>query len=363
MPEYAAPKTANLADTLKNKVPPGEWPKEGSVVEVELLKKLDREAYFDMGRSGTGIVYGLEAQNAKEILKKLEPGQKCLAKIVSLEGHEGYAELSLAEAGKERLWQQAKELEESGELVKVKVNGANAGGLTANLLDLKAFIPTSQLSQTHYPHVEDGNRQAIADELKKYIGEEFTVKVIDVNPRTQKLILSEREVVSENMKELLKDCRVGDAVQGIVTGIADFGAFVRFVDKPGIEGLIHISELDYRAVESPKEILKVNDPVKVKIIDIREGRVLLSLKALKQDPWAEASGLPAAGAEVAGTVYKLNPFGAIVNLANGLQATIHISEFESADEMKKELVPGEPKTFIVNAVKPEERRIVLKRKK
>ncbi|MCR4328721.1 MAG: S1 RNA-binding domain-containing protein [Patescibacteria group bacterium] len=364
MAEIVKPAGTTLLDALKAAVPSNEWPKEGNITEVTLLNKTDRKAFFDMGKFGTGIVWGIEMMNAREIVKGLQSGDKCLAKIKTIESEEGYIELSLAEAGKERLWQQAKDLLESGELAKVKIIGANAGGLTASLFDLKAFLPVSQLSQEHYPRVEDGDRQKIFDELKKFIGEELTVKIIDVNPRTNKFIISEREVANNNVKELLKKYKAGDEIQGIVTGIADFGAFVRFIDEPQLEGLIHISELAHTVVDNPKEILKVDETVTAKVIDIREdGRIFLSLKALLPDPWLTIGDRFKKGDDVEGTAYTLNPFGGVIDMGNGIQGMVHISEFESADAMKQNLTPGSKHYFTVELVKPEERRIVLKLKK
>src|SRR6185437_9229356 len=155
--------------------------------------------------------------------------------------------------------------------------------------DLKAFLPVSQLSLEHYPKVPDGDRTKIAEELKKFAGTEMNVKIIDANPRTNKVIVSEREVLSANVKELLTAYTVGQVVDCVVSGAADFGVFVRFTDNPQIEGMIHISELDYKLIDNPKELVKVNDPLKAKIIDIKEGRVFLSLKALKEDPWQKAN--------------------------------------------------------------------------
>jgi len=354
-----------LAEILKSDIQSGDWPREGGVVEAALIKKLSREAYFDLGRFGTGIVYGAEALNAREILRNLKPGDKLPAKIISLDGEKGYIELSLAEAGKQKLWQQVKDLSEIGEVVKVKVASANAGGLTVDLgsIDLKAFLPVSQLSVDHYPRVAESDRQKIAEELKKFIGQELDVKIIDMNPRSNKIIVSEREVLSANVKELLGKYAVGQVVDGLVSGIADFGVFVRFIDNPEIEGMIHISELDHRLVDSPKEIVKVNDQIKVKIIEIKEGRVFLSLKALKDDPWAKINDLYKTGQEVNGQIYKLNPFGAVVNLDQGMQGLIHISEFGGQDEMKSALPLQSSHKFVIDAIKPEEKRIVLKMKK
>jgi len=355
---------ATIAQVLKTELSNADWPKEGAVVEVSLMKKLPRKAYFDAGRFGTGIVYGAEYQNAKEALRNLKVGDKLAAKIVALDGEEGHIELSLSEAGKQKLWQQAKELAEAGEVVKAKIAGANAGGLMAVLDgDLKAFLPVSQLSLEHYPKVTDGDRVKIAEELKKFVGEELSVKIIDVNPRSNKIIVSEREVLSANVKELLGAYAVGQVIDCTVSGVADFGVFVRFADNPQIEGMIHISELDYKLIDNPKELVKVGDALKAKIVDIKEGRVFLSLKALKEDPWASIGDRFKPGIEVQGKVYKFNPFGAVIALDHDFQGMVHVSEYGGADEMKKALVVGQSYPFVIDTVKPEEKRITLKAKK
>jgi ribosomal protein S1 len=184
-----------------------------------------------------------------------------------------------------------------------------------------------------------------------------------VNPRTAKIIVSEREVLSANVKELLAAYAVGQVIDCIVSGVADFGVFVRFTDNPQIEGMIHISELDYKLIDNPKELVKVNDQLKAQIVDIREGRVFLSLKALKEDPWEKIGEQFKAGDTVQGRVYKFNPFGAVVALDGNLQGMVHISEFGGQDEMKKAIVVGETYPFIIDAVKPEEKRITLKVKR
>jgi small subunit ribosomal protein S1 len=355
---------ATIAQTLKTELSAADWPKEGTVVEVMLMKKLPRKAYFDMGRFGTGIVFGVEMSNAKEAIRNMKLGDKLQAKIVMLDGEGGHIELSLSEAGKQKLWTQAKELAETGEVVKAKIVAANAGGLMAAIEgNLKAFLPVSQLSLEHYPKVPDGDRTKIADELKKFVGEELSVKIIDVNPRINKIIVSEREVLSENVKELLSAYTIGQDVKCIVSGVADFGVFVRFTDNPQIEGMIHISELDYKLIDNPKELVRVNEELTAKIVDIKEGRVFLSLKALKEDPWAKLGERFKPGETVEGRVYKFNPFGAVVALEGDLQGMVHISEFGDQDEMKKALVVGQSYPFVVDAVKLEEKRITLKTKK
>lgn len=334
-------------------------PREGDVIETELIKKTSREAYFDVGSFGTGILYGLEFLNAKNIIRNLKVGDRIPAKITSLDNSSDYVELSLSEAEKQQVWSQIKELQESGEIIKAKVVSMNSGGLTLNLLSLKAFLPISQLSSDHQPKVADGDRDKLLEELKKLIGEELNVKIIDLNPRSNKLIVSEREGVGINVKELLAEYQIGQEVDGLISGIADFGVFVRFIDNPGLEGMVHISELDHRLVDNPKEIVKLNDTVRVKIIDIKNNRVFLSLKALKTDPWERVAERYEVGQEVKGFVYKFNPFGAVINLDGQIQGMIHISKFGGLEEMKKELLPDQEYRFIVESLNPGEKRLTL----
>jgi len=353
-------KNTAVLNLFKNNTDAFKVIKEGTLVDAVLLEKGRRAAYFDLGAFGTGIVYGAELSNANEILKSLEVGGSISAKVIDIQNDNGFAELSLSAAGKQKVWQDLKELQEKGEILKVKIAGANSGGLLAEVSGIKSFLPASQLSTDHYPHIDDGDKAKILDELKKLVGQELSVKILDINSRTNKLVLSEREAQQENVKELLNAYKVGDLVDGIISGVADFGAFVRFADNPKIEGLIHISELEHKLIESPKEVVKVNDAVKAKIIDIKEGRVFLSLKALKADPWEKVKEKYAEGQEVAGSVFKFNPLGALINLDSEFRGFVHVAEFGGVEEMKKILLPGNTYKFKIESIKPEEKRIMLK---
>ncbi len=334
--------------------------KSGDLVEVVLLEKANRAVYFDVPRVGTGVVYGLELVNARGILKKLELGDAVTAKVLVPENDEGLIELSLTEAGKQKVWQEIKELKDQDEVVRVKVVGANSGGLLVDLNGLQAFLPTSQLSNKNYPREAEGNRNKVVEELQKFVGQELNVKIISLNPRTNKLIVSEQEVVSDTVKELVAKYNVGEVVSGIVTGVANFGVFVRFADQPEIEGLVHISEIDHRLIENPKEVVKIGDMVQVKIIEIKDGRVSLSLKALKPDPWEKIDEKFKAGETVVGVVYKITPFGAFIKLTDDILGLIHVSEFGSLEELKKQLALDTPYKFLIDSIRPEDKRIVLK---
>ncbi len=334
--------------------------REGDLIEAKFLTRTPKMVYFDLGKFGTGVVYGSELMNAKNILKKLNVGDAISAKIVSTENEEGFIELSLADAHQQKEWQEIKEAMGKGEVLTVKIKGANSGGLVADIKSIKAFLPVSQLAGDHYPRVESGDKQEIINELRKLVNTDLKVKIIDFNIRSEKLIISEKETVEEDIKKLVSQYKAGDVISGIVSGVTNFGVFVKFADQPMIEGLVHISELDHRLIDHPKEVAKIGDEIKVKILEIKDAQVLLSLKALKSNPWEQASEKFKAGDIIKGTAYKFNPLGSVINLDYDLQGLIHVSEFGGLDEMKKQLEIGKEYQFVVDAVKPEERRIILK---
>lgn len=334
--------------------------KDGDLVEVTLIENGNKAVYFDVPRIGTGVIYGVELINAKSILKKLEIGDTVTAKVIDPENENSFVELSLAEADKQKAWQELRELKENDEPIEVLVTGANAGGLITDLSGLQAFLPASQLSNEHYPNDADNDRSKILGELEKFIGQKLSVKVISINPRTNKLIVSEREIVAEDIKELLEKYKKGDMVSGIVSGVANFGVFIKFADEPKIEGLIHISELSHNVIDHPKEVVSVGDMIKAQIVEIRDGRVSLSLKALQPNPWDKVHDKFKEGTVVDGTVYKLNPFGAFVKLDENITGLIHVSEFGSVEELKKELEPGKVHSFLIDTIKADEKRVILK---
>jgi len=339
--------------------------KPGDLVEAEFIGQGKRGAYFNVKNFSTGIVFGRELMNAREIIKKLEMGEVINAKVVMVDNESGYTELSLAEADKQKDWKELKEMKEKGEVVTVKIEGANSGGLMTEIKKIKAFLPVSQLSNQNYPRISDSNneKEKIHEELKRFVDQEMQVKILTVNPKANKLIISEREITDENVQEILKKYAIGSEVEGIISGVADFGAFIRFEDDPEVEGLIHISELDHRLVEDPKEVVTVGDRVRAVVTEIKEGRVSLSLKALKPDPWKDLDKKFEKGQGVKGNPFKFNPFGAFIEVEGAeVQGLIHVSEFGSVEEMKDKLELNKTYDFVVETVNPEEKRLILKLK-
>ena len=334
--------------------------KKGELATVVYIGKTQHAHFFDLGRAGTDIVYALELMNAYDALRAIKSGDSILAKVTDPENADGYAELSINETSKHKAWAGLQEMQERGEPIKAKVTGANTGGLIIPISDVKAFLPVSQLSADHYPRVADGDRIKIMDELKKFIGTEMTVKIIDFNPRTAKLIVSERGVLDLNTKENLAKYSVGDDVQVIVSGVADFGAFVKFAADPNVEGLIHISEIDHRLIEDPRESVATGDELTAKIVEIKDGRISLSLKALKENPWDKVGERYAEGQDAAGTVHRFNQLGAVVKLDDDFQGLVRATDFGGVEEMQKALSVGTKATFTIEAIKPAEKRIMLK---
>jgi len=241
--------------------------------------------------------------------------------------------------------------------LEVSISGANKGGLLTEVSGVPAFLPVSQLLPENYPRVEKGDSMKILQELQKFVGKDLKVKIFDLDARQGKLILSEKAKENEKIKEMLKKYKLGDVVEGEITGVTDFGVFIKFND---LEGLIHISELDWQLIEDPADIVKIGDKAKAKIISINEDKVSLSLKALKQDPWQDIEGQFKKGEVVKGKVTKFNPYGAFVELAPKIQGLIHISEFGTKTKMQEVLKIGEKYKFQVLSLDPKKHRMSLK---
>jgi small subunit ribosomal protein S1 len=339
----------------------------GATIEGRVVARDRSSLFIDLGIYGTGIIYGREFYNVKDAVKGLQTGDKVYAKIIELENDNGYVELSLRDATKEISWQRLKDMKDSGQILSIRVTGVNKGGLLAAVEGIQAFLPVSQLAPEHYPRVADADKQKILKELQKFIGKSLEVKILDLLAEENKLILSEKAKSEEKTKEILKNYSKGDIIEGKITGIADFGVFIKFPvpadeseDDAGIEGLIHISELDWQLVENPAEVVKVGEIVKAKIIDINNSQVFLSLKALKKNPWEEIEQQYKKGDVIKGKVSKFSAFGAFVEVMPKIRGLCHISEFKSKEEMEQQLKLGESYDFEVILIEPKEHRMSLK---
>lgn len=332
--------------------------KAGDMVEGSIISVSKNEVYIDLAGYGIGVVRGRELYDDQATLNSLKPGDAITASVVEAENRDGNVELSLRVAGQERVWQKLRDLMESKEVVATKIVAANKGGLMVEINNVTGFLPVSQLSLEHYPRVEEGDKNKILSILNSYVGQYFNVQVITADMEEEKLIVSEKAVFEEEMHSKLSKLKMGDVVTGTITGVVDFGVFVKFGE---LEGLVHISELAWQRIENPKEMFKVGDIVKAKIIAIDKGRVSLSVKQMQNDPWVEAVKKFQIGQVVKGKVSKIMPFGVFVELDKDVQGLAHVVELshESVKSAEDVVKIGEEREFKVISIEPAEHRLGL----
>ncbi|MEK7179443.1 MAG: S1 RNA-binding domain-containing protein, partial [Patescibacteria group bacterium] len=278
-------------------------PSSGDLVEGMIIAMNRGRVYIDLHPFGTGLIYGREYLNAADVLRKANQGDIISAKVVDPAGREGYIELSLKEARQAAIWGEAETAILAQTPYSLVVEEANKGGLILSWQGIAGFLPASQLSKEHYPRVPEGDKDKILGELMLLVGHPLSVRIITADAKEGKLIFSERTGnEAEEKASLIDKYQVGDTAEGEVTGVVDFGVFVKL--ETGLEGLVHISELDWGLVEDPNMFCTIGDTVKVKVIEIKDGKISLSIKALKENPWHTAAERYAKGMEVPGVVIK-----------------------------------------------------------
>ncbi|MBR5389411.1 S1 RNA-binding domain-containing protein [Candidatus Saccharibacteria bacterium] len=319
---------------------------------VTSVKK--HEILIDLGVQGTGLVSRKEAGFARN----LKVGDEVTASVVDTEMPDGTVLLSLRKAVKDKGWDEIQVKFDNAEIVEIQPFDANRGGLLVEYEGIRGFLPVSQLSAEHYPRVGSADKDEILQRLNSLVGKTIKARILDANKKENKLIFSEKEAIKDGLAARFAELKVGDVVKGVVTGVVDFGVFVN-VD--GIEGLIHISEISWERVNNPADYVKVGDSVEAKIIAIDKERLSLSMKQLVEDPWLnEVEGLKK-GTKVEGTVTRITPFGAFVQISPAVEALVHVSELGEGSDVDPEKVftLNERKSFKVLDIDKEGRKISL----
>ena len=330
----------------------------GEVIEGTVLSVKKHEVLVDLGPHGVGVVPRREVGFSQ----KLAEGDAVTASVIETEMEDGYSLLSLRKAAKDRGWDEIARVVESEEIIEVTAYDANRGGLLIELEGVRGFLPVSQLSAEHYPRVGSADKDEILQRLNALVGKPIKVRVLDADRRANKLIFSEKEAIKDGLTERFEKLKVGDTVKGIITGVVDYGAFV---NVEGIEGLIHISEISWERVNNPADYVKVGQQVEAKVIAIDKERLSLSLKQLQEDPWLSEVEKFKKGDDVEGTVTRITPFGAFVQLSPSVEALVHVSELGEGDGADPEKVfkLNERKNFRVLEVDKDNRKISLSLKK
>ncbi len=329
----------------------------GDLVEGPVSAIEKKAIYIDLAPFGTGIIYGKEYIAVRDIIRKINIGDTVAAKVVDASSKDGYIELSLKEAKQALTWGEAEKAIKDRKIFEVPVTEANKGGLILTWQGIQGFLPASQLKSDHYPRVLDGDKDRILEELKKLVGTKLEVSIISASPKEGKLIFSEKNQGEKEKDKMVSKYAVGDTLDGEVTGIVDFGVFVKV--EEGLEGLVHISEIDWGLVEDPRTMFKVGDKVKVKVIEIKDGKVSLSIKALKENPWVEASKKYKKDDVVSAVVIKFNRHGALASIEEGVAGLVHVSEFGSEEKLREKLGLGKKYSFKINLFDPKDQKMAL----
>jgi small subunit ribosomal protein S1 len=343
-----------------------ELPKQGEILSGTIARVSDADILVDVGAKSEGVISSRELDSLPdERREQLAVGAEVKVYVLHSGGRDGTIRLSITRAEEEKDWQEAERLAESNELFEGVISGFNKGGLIVRMGQLRGFVPASQVSLSRRRRAQGETPEERWGEM---IDEPIITKVIEVDRRRNRLILSERAASREArdaLKEkLIAELEVGELRQGQVISLADFGAFI---DIGGADGLVHISELSWKRVSHPKEVVKVGDEVTVKVLNVdpERNRISLSLREVEDSPWDVISKTYREGQLVEGTVTKLTKFGAFASLSGSeeydIEGLIHISELAGHRiEHPREVVSeGETLTLRIVNVEPERRRIGL----
>ncbi len=326
----------------------------GEMVTGCILSVRKHEVLVDLGAQGIGYVPRREVGFSRQ----LNIGDEVTASIVDTELDNGYSLLSLRKAAKDRGWEEVSAKMDRSETIEVSPYDANRGGLLVEYEGVRGFLPVSQLSAEHYPRVGSADKDEILQRLNALVGQSMKVRILDCDRKANKLIFSEKEAIKDGLAERFEKLKIGDTVTGVVTGVVDFGVFV---NVEGIEGLIHISEISWERVNNPNDYVKIGQSVEAKIISIDKERLSLSMKQLTKDPWLDEVEAFQPSAEVEGTVTRITPFGAFVQISPAVEALVHISELGGGNDVDPEKVftLNERKQFVILEVDKENRKISL----
>ncbi len=289
----------------------------GDIIDGVVVRVDPDEVLVDVGSKSEGVISSRELGTREAGTPDLHSGDHIKVFVLQPENEDGNVVLSLRRARAESVWIKAQDQQASGEMMDAEVREQNKGGLIVNILGLRGFLPTSQVSRTY------------SSNLQELVGQRIGVKILEVNRKRNRLIVSQKAAFDEDRArqrgELFEKLKIGDEIQGKVSGLTTYGAFVNL---GAADGLIHISELSWDRVGNVGDVLQVGQDVQVKVIklDPETSRISLSLRQLGQDPWDHIEKRFPPGAIVEGEVTKIKKYGAFLQIGDGIEGLLHISE-------------------------------------
>src|SRR5436190_11753995 len=338
--------------------------KRGDVVDGVIVRIDQDEILVDIGLKSEGVLSTKELPATGDwSFENLNLNDKVLVYVIQPETEDGHALLSLKRANAERQWRIAEEQYKNNELLKAKVIDFNKGGLILDVAGIRRFVPISQIINLKREEVTSGGEnQETAAKLQAMKEKELQLKIIEINRSRNRLILSERLAAQEwrqrRREELLDELKPGEVRRGVVSNLANFGAFV---DLGGADGLVHISQLAWSRVNHPSEVLKVGQEVEVQVlsVDKEKKKIALSIKRAEVDPWTTVEQRYTPGQVVTGTITKIAPFGAFARIEDGIEGLIHLSELPAGMDPKQVLHEGVPLQLRILRIDAERRRLGL----
>ncbi|NJL96335.1 S1 RNA-binding domain-containing protein [Candidatus Gracilibacteria bacterium] len=347
----------SMKDLLTHVKDPIEF-QEGETIKGVVLFVSKNEVIVDVPNVGLGVVRGKELYN-EEYLSGIKVDDEVEAILLDLDNERGMIELSFRAIGRDKIWTDVKNVFENEITVDAKIRDANRGGFLVRVQGVDGFLPASLLSPMHAVKQTGIEDKSLLNQMKKYVGQNFKVKVISINEDADTLIVSEKAVSDELAKEKLSKYKVGDIIEGTVVGAVDFGIFVRFDED--LEGLVHISEIAWKKVDDPRIEYKLGQKFKAKIVEIdNENRINLSIKQLLPNPWVDFASKTKEGDKFVGTVSKIVAYGAIIVNDDDIQGLCHITQMseekiENPSQIHGILKIGESKEFTVLGVDVDEK--------
>ncbi len=335
--------------------------KRGDIRMGRVIEITHDGALIDIGLKREGFVPGRDLQQMQGAqMGEIQPGDDVPVMVVSSEDSEGYVEVSVYQARMEEDWIHAEAMLKSREVYETQISGYNRGGLTVRFGRIRGFIPLSHIVGLPLGLKDTERRERLAS----MVGEMVGLRVIEVDRFRRRLIFSQRQAQRSwqrhRKQRLLQELEVGQRRHGKVSSITEFGAFV---DLGGVDGLVHISELAWQRVDSPKEVVRVGDEVDVIVLEVdrERERIGLSIKQAQQDPWDRVENKYKVNQLVEGRVTRVTEIGAFVELEAGVEGLLHVSELVGAPNVTPQQVlkPGQREVLKVLRVESSRRRIGL----
>jgi small subunit ribosomal protein S1 len=346
-----------LFEELFRESPEIKYPKEGEVISWTIIKIEKKNILVNVNNQFTGLVVSKEVGNTVDV-NSLKPDQSIDIMVLGDSIERGLLILSLKRANQIKNLTNLAKYNESSEVITVRPTEANKWGLLVDIDGLKGFIPVSQLTPLHYPRVEWADPEKILEHLNSLVGQEFKVRVINVDEGGKKIIFSEKAAIEEDRSKALGALKEGDIVEWVVSGILSYGLFVTF---EGLEWLVHVSEIDWGHVTDPSRFAKVGMKVKVKVIGLDSEKISLSIKRLKENPWDILAKKYKLHDSITAPISRISKFGAFMDLEGWIQGLIHLSEISHGvvKDIREHVKVGEEVTAKIINFEPTKKRIGL----